>query len=55
MSSASATRVPAGQEKLKLYLKRFIIDAVEVPLAADHAALKAFFTNIFADKLGNAT
>lgn len=46
-------KVPAGQEKLKLYLTKLIIEAVEIPLSADGVELKQFFTELFAAKLNN--
>ena len=54
MCSPHADRVPLGQEKLKLYLNKHIIDGVDVPLNADLSKLKEFFRLLFTEQLGSA-
>jgi hypothetical protein len=54
LPSPATRKVPLGNEKLKLYLSKNIIDAVEIPLHSHEADLKIFFTNLFTHKLGNA-
>lgn len=54
MPSNTCRRVPMGQEKLKLYLSKYILDAVEIPLDKDEISLKEHFGNIFRSKLGSS-
>lgn len=54
LTSPSERKVPAGEKKLKLYLSKFIIDAVEVSLTASNDELKKYFNELFAEKLGDA-
>ena len=43
-----------GQEKLKLYLSKYILNAVAIPLDKDEHGLKELLANLFKEKLGNA-
>lgn len=54
MSSPTSLSVPLGQDKLKMYMNKQIIDGVDIPLNADYTRLKTFFSELFAGKLAGA-
>lgn len=54
LTDPNCRKVPLGQDKLKLYLSKNIIDAVEIPLGSDERELVAHFSSLFTQKLGDA-
>ena len=54
MTSPTVRKVLMGQEKLKLYLSKLVVEAVEIPLSADLNALLSFFADLFSSKLDGA-
>ena len=54
LTSPRTRKVPLGADKLKLYLSKNIIDAVQIPLNSNEESLQKFFTELFTEKLGEA-
>ena len=54
LTSPRTRKVPLGADKLKLYLSKNIIDAVQIPLHSNEESLQKFFTELFTEKLGEA-